>query len=101
MIEVRLVLFKDFEFRECKDTQFDKYELIKWQITSNDHRSCFTVGWIEYNAKASCWEFESCGLRYQEYYEEGLNEFVLKYVELLDLQRKYNDKDMEEFYEHY
>lgn len=92
------MLFKDFEFKAINP---NKYELVKWNITNVGRRNCFVIGCIEYNSKESCWEFVGCGLRYQKYYEDGLNEFVLKYTELLDLQKKYRDKEMDEFYENY
>ena len=87
------MIFKDFEFRPLERY---KYELVKWQTNG----SYLTVGFVSHN-KDNCWKFEGVGMRYQEYYVEGLNEFVLKYVELLQLQKKYYDKEVEEFYEHF
>lgn len=95
------MLFKNFEIKQCMDGEssiINKYEIVKWR---EGHSSCFTIGYITYDFKKNWWEFKGCGLRYQEYYEEGLNEFILKYIELLDLRKKYYDKEVEEFYGHY
>lgn len=100
------MLFKNFEVRPYKDINGkvveDKYELVKWrEKDSRGKPHCFVVGFLEYNAKEPCWNFRGCGLRYQEHYESGLNEFILKYVDILNLQKKYFNADMKEFYEHY
>ena len=91
------MIFKDFEFRPVGK---DRYELVKWSTNRNEIRYCTTVGFVSAD-KDNCWKFEGVGMRYQQSYVEGLNEFVLKYVELLQLQKKYYDKEVEEFYEHF
>jgi hypothetical protein len=92
-----IMIFKYFEFRPLEK---DKYELVKWQTGRNKERYCLVIGYVSAD-KDNCWKFEGVGMRYQQEYVEGLNEFVLKYVELLQLQKKYYDKEVEEFYEHY
>ena len=91
------MIFKDFEFRPAGK---DRYELVKWSTNRHKDRSCITIGFVSAD-EDNCWKFEGVGMRYQQYYVEGLNEFVLKYVELLQLQKKYYDKEVEEFYEHF
>ena len=98
-------MFKDFSFelpvviggKPPKDT----YDLVKWQTESGERKTNFVVATISYNDKEPSWEFKSCGMKFLKYYEDGLNEFVIKYIELLDLQKRYHDKEMEEFYAHY
>ena len=82
------MIFKNFEIRQCKsvDGAFvdGKYELIKWNGST-----CFVVAFIEYDKHENWWNFRGVGLRYQEHYEDGLNEFVLKYLDVLLLIEEY------------
>ena len=54
-------------------------------------RSCYSVAQIWWNEKEPCWEFESVGTRFLEEYQEGLCEFVLKWIELTDLTREFTE----------
>ena len=81
--------FKDFEIRPAKNITGEvvegKYELVKWQDSTKYGRSCFVLAFLEWNKKEYCFEFRGVGMRYQEHYEDGLNEYILKYAELLTL----------------
>lgn len=52
---------------------------------------CFSVASLWWNEKEPCWEFESVGTRFLEYYEEGLCEFIYKWTELTDLTRRFDN----------
>ena len=98
--------FKDFEI--CPASFLDghtdpkKWNVVKWENCEPrevidgrtgekkvSDRFCFTVAFIEWNDKEPCWEVRSVGTRFLEYYEEGLCEFVYKWLELTDLTRRF------------
>lgn len=97
--------FKNFEIRPTcfldGHTDPKKWDVVKWQrhdpIEVTDWKtggkkiithSCYSVAQILWNDKEPCWEFKSVGTRFLEYYEDGLCEFILKWLELTDLTRK-------------
>ena len=102
--------FKDFEIRPpCfldghKDQK--KWDVVKWCKREKPVRIfdldlgkykmsdtyCFSVAFLEWNDKEQCWEMRSVGTRFLEYYEEGLCEFILKWLELTDLTRKFTEE---------
>ena len=98
--------FKDFEIRPTRffdgHTDPKKWEVVKWghcepieviDIETGKKKIsdtyCFVIAFLEWNEKEPCWEFESVGTRFLEDYEDGLCEFVLKWLELNDLTRKF------------
>ena len=101
--------FKDFEIRPTcfldghKDPK--RWDIVKWEkhekpMEVTDWETgkkkmqdtfCFSVATVEWNEKEPCWEFRSYGTRFLEYYEEGLCEFILKWLELTDLTRKFTE----------
>jgi hypothetical protein len=90
--------FKDFEIRPTifldGHTDPKKWDVVKWVKREKPERVydlglgkykmsdeyCFSVAFIEWNEKEPCWEFQSVGTRFLEYYEEGLCEFVYKWT---------------------
>lgn len=74
--------FKDFEIRPVKsiDGVIDpkRFELVKWY----EHEHCFVVAWLEWNAKEPCFELKSVGLRLVENWEDGLDQFIVKWCEM-------------------
>ena len=101
--------FKDFEIRPTCfiDGHIDpkKWDVVKWQchnpieVTDLETgekkistRSCYSVAQIWWNDKEPCWEFKSIGTRFLEDYQEGLCEFILKWLELTDLTRKFPEE---------
>ena len=102
--------FKDFEIRPTcfldghKDQK--KWDVVKW-CTCDPHEVvdgmtgkkkvidtyCFSVAFLEWDDKEPCWEMRSVGTRFLEYYEEGLCEFILKWLELTDLTRKFMEEE--------
>lgn len=66
------LIFKTFEIRAINDTDF---EIVNW----NDDKcstTCYTVAWLKWDKKEPGFEFKSCGLRFLDYYENGLAEFI-------------------------
>jgi len=57
--------------------------------------SWFVIASFWWNYDEPCWEFKSCGTRYLEYYSKGLNEWLLKVMDLLQVQIYANDEDEE------
>lgn len=100
--------FKDFEIRPAifldGHTDPKKWDVVKW-VKCDPHEAidlktgekkmydkhCYSVAFLEWNSKEPCWEFRSVGTRFLEDYEEGLCEFILKWCELADLTRRFED----------
>ena len=97
--------FKDFEIRPAcfidGHTDPKTWDVVKWchcepieviDIETGKKKIsdtyCFSIALLEWNEKEPCWEISSVGTRFLEYYEEGLNEFILKWLELNDSTRK-------------
>ena len=98
--------FKDFEIRPAYliDGHTDPkiWEVVKWghcepteviDIETGKKKIsdtyCFVIAFLKWNEKEPCWEMNSVGTRFLEYYEEGLIEFILKWFELNDSTRKF------------
>ena len=98
--------FKDFEIRPTcfldGHTDPKKWDVVKWYKTDKpvkvtDAKTgeeklqdtfCYSVAQIWWNEKEPCWEFKSVGTRFLYDYEDGLCEFILKWIELTNLTRK-------------
>jgi hypothetical protein len=74
--------FKDFEIRKIND---DKYEVVKW--TDN---YCFTIAFIDWDKHEDSWEFDGVGMRFINYYENGLCDYIKKYMDLIDVVRNHS-----------
>lgn len=103
--------FKDFEIRPTTyldgKKRKNRYDVVKWKKADKPFESisletgekgmtdtyCFSVAHIYWNEKEPCWEFESVGTRFLEYYEEGLAQFVYKFIEVLDWCREVDDDE--------
>ena len=81
------VRFKSFEIRG----DGDQFELVKWQ-----GKSCFVVGWLEWNRKDECFSFRSCGLRYLQYRENGLADWLLAWCKMKEIEYHYAEEEEEE-----
>ena len=94
--------FKDFEIRLVKSIDGvinpKRFELVKWYdheptpVTNmrtgkveNSTRSCFVVAWLEWDAKESCFELTSVGLRLVEHWADGLDQFIIKWCEMAEV----------------
>lgn len=90
--------FKQFEIR--KPTFFGdppkgdyfkyNFDLVKW---ADDNSNCWSIGHLEWNKKEPCFEFKSCGLRYLKHREDGLEEWLLKWCELKEIEYRYEEDD--------
>ena len=77
------LIFKQFEIRPINDTDF---EIVKW----NDDKcstTCFVIAWLKWNNKESCYNTECCGMRFLRYYENGLAEFLVSFVDFQEKKR--------------
>ena len=101
-----MIYFKDFEIRPTAyldgHTELGKYDVVKWckrdkpievlnLATGKKEMSdkfCYSIAHIWYNKKEPCWEFKSIGTRFLEDYTDGLSEFILKFIELLDVRTR-------------
>ena len=81
------VKFKSFEIRG----EGDKYELVKWQ-----GKGCFVVGWLEWDRKEEYFSFRSCGLRYLQYRENGLADWLLAWCKMKEIEYHFAAGDEEE-----
>lgn len=89
--------FKDFEIRRAGEEKY-RFELIKWQVDTFTHnRYCFAVGFLTYDTDDGTFGFESVGLRYMEHYQEGLNDFILRWCELEELIIEAEENDDDKF----
>lgn len=94
--------FKDFEIRPVKSLDGvinpKRFELVKWYDhepqgvinlrtgkVENVTRSCYTVAWLTWNDKESCFELVSVGLRLVENWVDRLDQFIIKWCELADV----------------
>lgn len=95
--------FKDFEIRPVKsiDGVIDpnRFELVKWYDhepyvhgESTSTRSCFVVAWLEWDAKEPHFDVVSVGLRLVENWEDGLDQFVVKWCEMAEVCMEENNK---------
>ena len=101
--------FKDFEIRPASfldgHRDLKKWDVVKWVKTEPrpviDGRTgekkmsseyCYSVALIEWDDHEPGWEMRSVGTRFLEDYEEGLCEFILKWIELTDLTRRFMDE---------
>ena len=90
--------FKNFEIRKCTfigdpptpDYHKWNFDLVKW---SDDNSHCWSIGHLEWSHKELGFEFRSCGLRYLEYREDGLEEWLLKWCECRKVEYRYTEED--------
>ena len=85
--------FNDFEIRKCKDS--NNYELVKWLSNNNEKEVCIVVAMIRWNNKEPCWCFDSVGMRFVEYYETGLCEYIKAFMNLVDVIKTYTEEEGE------
>ena len=86
--------FNQFEIRKPDilgnpptDDYFEyNFDLIKW---ADDNLHCFSIGSLVYDKEEEGFKFSSCGLRYLQYREDGLEEWILKWCELKKIEYQY------------
>lgn len=90
--------FKQFEIRKptfignppTEDYHKYNFDIVKW---ADDNSYCWVIGMLKWNKKEPCFEFESVGTRYLRDREDGLEEWLLKWCELKELEYDYEDED--------
>lgn len=83
------VCFKNFEIRECIEinARHAKYKVVKWSekpLESTGRRFCWVIAFIRWNEKEPCWELDCVGMRLIDDYEEGLCEFIKRFMKFID-----------------
>ena len=88
------IRFKDFEIRPCGDIngKSHNFELVKW-YPYGDKEYCYVLAWLDWNEREPCWEFRSVGTRFIKDYENGLCEYISKFLELLDITNRHNEEE--------
>ena len=54
------------------------WDIIKW---SDNFDHCWSIASLHWNSKEPCYELESVGMRLLKEMEDGLPEFIMKWVE--------------------
>lgn len=93
--------FKQFEIRKCTflgdpptpDYHKWNFDVVKWYKNCEGKDSCFSIGHLEYDRREPGFEFRSCGTRYLEHREDGLEEWLLKWCELKVIEYRYEEED--------
>ena len=89
------IKFKDYTIG--KPCYLGNKEPGPWEFTvckkNKDGKTHFVIADFYYNFKEPGWEFKSVGTRYLEYYSEGLNEWLLKVMNMLECSIRAEDID--------
>lgn len=75
--------YKSFEIRPTLGGSHS-FELVKWTVVFGGTEGCFVIAFIDWDPSEKGWSIECVGTRVFESYEDGLSEYVLKYLDLLD-----------------
>lgn len=73
----------DFEIRSINND--NQYELLHWHDDC-----CITIAFISYSEEMEWFDISSIGTRLIEFWEEHLDEYILRYIKLLSLQYEYD-----------
>lgn len=94
--------FKNFEIRQCTflgnpptpDYHKWNFDLVKWdKHEESDTEYCFSVGRLEWDRKEPGFEFRSIGTRYLEERVDGLEEWLLKWCEMKEVEYRYMEEE--------
>ena len=93
--------FKNFEIRRCTflgdpptpDYHKWNFDLVKWNKIKGckDKEYCFSIGHLEWNRRECWFDFRSCGTRYLEEREDGLEKWLLKWCEAKAVEYEYEE----------
>ena len=75
-----------------KDYKKYIFDVVKYQnISTSGKETNFVIGTLFYDPKDFCFKFSSCGLRYLEERVEGLEEWLLAWCKLKEIEFKYEE----------
>ena len=88
--------FKQFEIRKptlmgpppTDDYYEYNFDVVKW---ADDNSHCWSIAHLTWNKKEPCFEFKSYGTRYLQYREDGLEEWLLKWCELKEIEYEHKE----------
>lgn len=82
--------YKNFEIRPVPESQDENiFELVNWHKETN----CYVLAFIEYNHKTDYWKINSVGMRLIEDWEDGLDKYILSWIELMKVCMRNNEDD--------
>ena len=92
--------FKNFEIRQCTfivdpptpDYHKWNFDLVEWYKNSEGADRCFSICHLEWNRRDHSFEFRSCGTRYLQDREDGLEEWLLKWCEMKEVEYRYEEE---------
>lgn len=85
------IRFKHFEIRRptylgaIPEGRENDWDIVKW---NDNFEHCWSIAFLRWNPKESCYELESVGMRLLEEMEDGLPEFIMKWVDFQETLRK-------------
>lgn len=74
--------YKNFEIRPVPESKDEnEFELVNWY----EGTSCYVIAFIEYDSKSGYWQINSVGMRLIEDWENGLDEYILSWIKLIEV----------------
>lgn len=92
--------FKHFEirkptyFRDIPEDYRYRWDIVKWD---KNFQSCFSIASLYWDKKEYCFEFKSCGLRYLEHREVGLEAWIGAWCKMQEIVYKLEEEEEEEY----
>jgi hypothetical protein len=80
--------YRDFEIRRCTGTtaEVHDYELVKWNRRDNGEPPySLVLAWLDKDKRDGGWNFSSFGMRFIDYCEDGLVDYVKWYLHILEM----------------
>ena len=63
------------------------FDIVKYQKKDNSEKEyCFTIGTLSWNKENEWFEFTSCGLRYLQEREDGLEKWILAFCKMKEVE---------------
>lgn len=85
------IKYKHFEIRRpaylgaIPEGRENDWDIVKW---SENFEHCWSIAFLRWNPKEPCYELESVGMRLLEEMEDGLPEFIMKWVDFQETLRR-------------
>lgn len=92
-----MLRFKNFEFKHAIRIGNSGVEKIpnKYVIEHIGDKSNIVIAYLTYSSKEQEWDFKSVGLRYLNYRTEGLEEYILAVIDLINIIKHYEEENNE------